>query len=152
MRAPRDVLDGKGGSRNGRPRLSREQTLARVIACIEFSERPRLELEDFYAAAGVSPRTLRTMFMDVFGMTPSRYLRLRRLHQLRTALLMADPLLRTVNDICVHVRLNDAGRVAGEYCALFGEYPSQTLARSPSNGRVAATQRQTDIPNPGATK
>lgn len=131
MRATRD-LDAKSAGRNGRPRLSREETLDRVMACIEHSERPRLGLDDFYAAAGVSPRTLRTMFMDVFGMTPSRYLRLRRLHQLRTALLMADPALRTVNDICLYFHLNDAGRVAREYCVLFGEYPSQTLARRPT--------------------
>ncbi|BDU16692.1 helix-turn-helix domain-containing protein [Lysobacter auxotrophicus] len=69
------------------------------------------------------------MFDDVFGMTPSRYLRLRRLHQLRTALLMADPLLRTVGEICCTLRLSDAGRVAHEYHALFGEFPSCTLAR-----------------------
>jgi len=72
------------------------------------------------------------MFMDVFGMTPSRYLRVRRLHQLRIALLMADPMLRTVNDICSHFRLSDAGRVARDYRALFGEYPRQTLARRPA--------------------
>lgn len=133
MRAPRDVPDA-GGGHGGRPRLPREQVLARVMACIERSERSRLELGDFYAAAGVSPRTLRSMFLDVFGMTPSRYLRLRRLHQLRTALLLADPMLRTVNDICAHFHLHDGGRVAQDYRVLFGEYPRQTLARRPAPG------------------
>lgn len=108
----------------------------RVLACIERNECAPVELSIVYAAAGVSPRTLRTMFVDVFGMTPSRYLRLRRLHQLRTALLMADPLLRTVGEVCTALRLTDAGRVAHEYHALFGEFPSRTLARrvvDPSN-------------------
>ncbi len=115
----------------GRPRLSREQALGRVIAHLEHQERTTLDRSEMLAAAGVSPRTLRTMFLDVFGMTPGRYLRLRRMHQLRIALLMADPALRTVAGLCAHFRLTDAGRAAREYRQLFGEFPSQTLSRRP---------------------
>lgn len=118
--------------RNGRPRLSREAALARVIARLEIHEGAPVELAELYTAAGVSPRTLRTMFLDVFGITPTRYLRVRRLHQLRTALLMADPALRTVAELCDRFHLTDAGRVARDYQRLFGELPSQTLARRPS--------------------
>ena len=67
--------------RNGRPRLSREAALARVITRLEIHEGAPVELAELYEVAGVSPRTLRTMFMDVFGITPTRYLRVRRLHK-----------------------------------------------------------------------
>ena len=116
-------------ARCGRPRLSREDALVRVLVCLERREFAPVALSELYDAAGVSPRTLRTMFVDVFGMTPSRYLRTRRLHQLRTCLLLADPCLRTVGEVCSTFRITDAGRIAHEYHALFGEFPSRTLAR-----------------------
>ena len=101
------------------------------MSCIEHREFAPIALEDIYGAAGVSPRTLRTMFIDVFGVTPSRYLRLRRLHHLRTTLLLADPTLRTVVELCLQLQFTDAGRVARDYKALFDELPGQTLARRP---------------------
>ena len=116
---------------HGRPRLSRTETLQRVLARVERDEPPIFALSDLHACCGVSPRTLRTMFLDVFGVTPSRYVRLRRMHRLRAELAMADPTLRTVAEICARLHLSDAGRVAHEYRELFDEYPHQTLARRP---------------------
>ena len=130
MRASGHAMDRHSEpGKSGRPRLSREAALVRVLVWIEHRECAPFVLGEIYAAAGVSPRTLRTMFVDVFGMTPSRYLRVRRLHQVRTVLLLTDPLLRTVGDVCSSLRITDAGRFAREYHALFGEFPKQTLAR-----------------------
>lgn len=129
MRASIHAMDRhREPGKSGRPRLSREAALLRVLTWIEHRECAPFGLGEIYAVAGVSPRTLRTMFVDVFGMTPSRYLRVRRLHQVHTVLLMTDPRLCTVADVCTRLRITDAGRFAHDYFELFGEFPSQTLA------------------------
>lgn len=130
MRASIDAMDRhREHGKSGRPRLSREDAFLRVLVWIEHRECAPLGLDEIYAAAGASPRTLRTMFVDVFGMTPRRYLRVRRLHQVRAVLLLTEPRLRTVADVCTRLRVTDAGRFAHEYHELFGEFPSQTLAQ-----------------------
>jgi transcriptional regulator GlxA family with amidase domain len=81
------------------------------------------------------------MFIDMFGVTPSNYLRLRRLHRLRAALLMTNAGLSTVAGLCDQFHLPDHGRAARDYRVLFGEFPSQTLARSP--GEIRCTEAGT---------
>lgn len=83
-------------------------------------------------AAGVSERTLRTAFIATLGMAPTRYLRLRRLHLLRAALAVADPQRSSVASIAAAFAYTDFGRMAADYQALFGEFPSVTLQRGVS--------------------
>lgn len=116
----------------GRPKLSRRSVLSAVLERMERSELEVPDLAALHACAMVSPRTLQTMFQDAFGIAPSRYLRLRRLHQLHISLLMAEPSLRTVSELCSHLGFTDMGRVARDYALIFSEYPSQTLARRPN--------------------
>lgn len=83
-------------------------------------------------ATGVSERTLRNAFQETYGMSPMRYLNLWRLHRARKALRDADPAQRTVTRIATGLGLWEMGRFAGEYRALFGETPSQTLRVRPA--------------------
>ncbi|AHL77641.1 hypothetical protein CH92_10200 [Stutzerimonas stutzeri] len=80
-------------------------------------------------ALEVSERTLRTAFIATLGMAPARYLRLRRLHLLRAALAVADHHHASVADIAARFGYTDQGRMAAQYYALFGEYPSVTFER-----------------------
>lgn len=80
-------------------------------------------------AAGVSERTLRSLFKKTFGIAPNRYLRVRRLEMIRVTLAAADPGSQTVSGVARRFGYSDAGRMAAEYRALFGEYPSATLGR-----------------------
>jgi AraC family ethanolamine operon transcriptional activator len=84
--------------------------------------------------AGVSERTLEYAFRELVGVTPVRYLKLRRLNQVRRALRAPEAGARSVTEIALRAGFYDLGRFAGEYRALFGELPSQTLAA----GRVRA--------------
>lgn len=103
--------------------------IARVLQALEQHEGSRLHLIHLCAIAEVSERTLRSIFQDAFGIGPNRYLRLRRLHYIRAALATIDPRHGTVADVAARFGCSDGGRMASEYHALFGEYPSTTLRR-----------------------
>lgn len=106
------------------------QVLARLPAT--GARAPRLS--ELSRAAGVSERTLRTAFIAILGMAPTRYLRLRRLHLLRAALAVAEPQQSSVATIAAGFGYTDLGRMAAQYQALFGEFPSATLQRGVSAG------------------
>ena len=80
------------------------------------------------AAAGISQRTLQTVFHEHFGVGPLRYLQLRQLHQVHRALKAADPDAASVGEILVAHSVWEFGRFAGRYHRLFGELPSATLS------------------------
>lgn len=114
----------------GRPAVVREHiirtALARIVAMEEVPT-----VEDLVIATNVSERTLRSVFCEVFGMPPLRYLRLRRLHQARKSLRTLSPSETTVAAIAAKYGFWDFGRFARDYRHVFGELPSQTL-RKPS--------------------
>jgi AraC-like DNA-binding protein len=86
-----------------------------------------LHIVDLCAATQVSERTLRTAFYDLYRTSPTRYLQIRRLHQVRRALRQADPARSTVTAVAGQYGFWELGRFAGHYKAMFGETPSQTL-------------------------
>ncbi len=81
------------------------------------------------SASGVSERSLRNAFYDVCTTSPKRYLRLLQLHHVRRALRSPQD-ASTVTDVATLHGFFELGRFAGEYKALFGEVPSQTLQRA----------------------
>ena len=76
---------------------------------------------------GVSERTLQACCMEFLGMSPSRYVRLRRFNMVRAALQCADPTTTSVAEIAQRYEFSDLGRFAADYRAIFGEVPSATL-------------------------
>lgn len=121
-------------SDRGRPPVNRRELLHLVEELVADPVTPA-RVRTLAQSAGVSERTLRRAFQDLFGTTPARYARLRRLHTAREALLAADPLECTVTAILANCGVLEFGRFAGTYRTLFGELPSQTLRRS---GRMSA--------------
>jgi AraC-like DNA-binding protein len=86
---------------------------------------------------GVSDRTLRSCCAEFLGMSPTRYMLLRRLREVRSALREADPDTGNVAEIAQRFGFAQLGRFAGTYRAIFGETPSTTLRR-PAGTRFAA--------------
>jgi len=80
--------------------------------------------------AGVSERSLRNAFYQVCTTSPKRYLKLWQLHEVRRALRGGERPPVSVTDVATLHGFFELGRFAGEYKALFGEAPSQTLQRS----------------------
>lgn len=88
-------------------------------------------LPDLCKAIGVPERTLRACCAEFLGMSPVRYLRLRRLGMVRAALCRADPTTANVSDIARRHGFLQLGRFAAQYRAVFGEAPSAALQRAP---------------------
>jgi AraC family ethanolamine operon transcriptional activator len=112
----------------GRPAVVREQVIRTVLAQVNDLEAVPT-VEDLVIATKVSERTLRSIFCEVFGMPPLRYLRLRRLHQSRKSLSNVSSPETTVAAIAAKYGFWDFGRFARDYRHVFGELPSQTLRR-----------------------
>jgi AraC-like DNA-binding protein len=88
-----------------------------------------LHVSDLCSAARVSERTLRNAFNEAFGMGPMRYLRIRRLNQVRGLLLDPQGAIVSVTQAAMRFAFFDLGRFARDYRALFGEKPSETWGR-----------------------
>jgi AraC family ethanolamine operon transcriptional activator len=109
------------------PSLRRE-TVRRIEEYLDAHRAEVPSIPTLCSVAGVSERTLEYAFREHLGVTPVRYLKLRRLNQVRRGLRAPDAATASVTDIALRAGFYDLGRFAGEYRALFGELPSQTLA------------------------
>jgi AraC-like DNA-binding protein len=94
-------------------------------------------LSEICAATGVSESTLRRCCQEHLGMSPVRYLWLRRMSLARAALIRADPATANVTGIATDHGFCELGRFSVEYRALFGESPSATLRRRSDDRRTA---------------
>lgn len=89
-----------------------------------------LQVADLALAADVTSRTLLRTFRQQLGVRPASYLKLRQLNTVRRALRGKwQPSSRITNVMSEH-GVSEFGRFASEYKALFGERPSETVARS----------------------
>jgi AraC-like DNA-binding protein len=89
----------------------------------------QLNMPALCAAIGVPDRTLRVCCTEFLGMSPTRYLLLRRLNMARSALRRADPATASVAEIARNHQFLELGRFAVTYRTIFGEMPSSTLRR-----------------------
>ena len=107
--------------------------MRRLENFLEANPDRTLHLTDLCAAAAASDRTLRILCHQHLGMSPTRYLWLRRMHLARRALRVADPTKTTVTEIATSYAFWELGRFAVAYRSLFGEPPSATLRLPPED-------------------
>jgi AraC-like DNA-binding protein len=108
---------------------------ARVMRRLEevltsTADRP-LYMPQLCATVGASYTTLRDCCQEYLGMSPKRYLWLRRMHLVHRALRSADAENTTVTEIAADYGFWELGRFAVAYRSLFGEAPSAALRRPP---------------------
>jgi len=116
-------------------RLSQQTVMRRFEQVLEANRDEPLYVPEICAAIGVPGRTLRHLCQEHLGVSPHRYLWLRRMHQTRRALILADPRAKTVTEIAANHGFWEFGRFAVTYQQLFGEAPSVTLRRPPDDRR-----------------
>jgi AraC-like DNA-binding protein len=105
------------------------QIMRRFRSAVEEDPDQPMYIPELCAAIAVSDRTLRVCCQEQLGMSPKRYLLLRRMHLARRALRDGFPGATTVTEIATQYGFWQFGRFAGEYKSLFGEAPSATLHR-----------------------
>jgi AraC-like DNA-binding protein len=119
----------KGEVREDRSALRHHaMILRRFRRAVEENPDQPLYIPDLCTAIGVTDRTLRVCCQEQLGMSPKRYLMLRRMHLARRALRDSSPGMTTVTEVATRYGFWQFGRFAGEYKSLFGELPSATLA------------------------
>ena len=94
-----------------------------------------LYMDDLCTMIGVSHRTLIDCCQEHLGMSPKRYLLLRRMHLAWRALREGHPESTTVTEIATNYGFWELGRFSVAYRSLFGESPSTTLRRPREESR-----------------
>jgi len=105
--------------------------MRRFRALIEANVGNPLYLPEICAALGVSNRTLQRCCHEQLGLSPLRYLWLRRMHMVRAALIVSHPTPGAVTEIATRYGFWELGHFSVAYRSLFGERPSATLHRPP---------------------
>jgi AraC-like DNA-binding protein len=114
----------------GRKSVIDRNTVLTVVDKINAHLHTTLSIRQLANEMGISERTLRNGFAKYYGMSPTRYIQLQRLHRARKQLKYYGREGSTVSKIAGQLGMWDFGRFAARYKALFGELPSETLVRS----------------------
>jgi AraC family transcriptional regulator, ethanolamine operon transcriptional activator len=118
---------------SGAARYASSRSLERInrdaLGFIRRQDGLNSHVEDLCRAIEVAERSLLRAFHRFFGMGPTQYMKLRRLNRVHCELQAPDCKETTVTGIMTKCGVTELGRFAGEYRALFGESPSETLKR-----------------------
>lgn len=121
-----------------RPGRQRQQggavVLRRVQEAMQQSDWEALYVSELANSTGVSYPTLHRIFIDLFGMSPNRYLALKRLYKARRGLLSGE--YETVSEAATSCGFWELGRFAQAYRHHFGELPSQALSNTRSHAQA----------------
>lgn len=107
--------------------VSHLRAVRAAFAVLEARASEPIYLAELCESAQVSERTLRNAFQHLYGVSPIRYLALRRMELVRRALRDADPRQTRVSDVASRFGFTNLGRFAMEFRQLYGESPSRML-------------------------
>jgi AraC family ethanolamine operon transcriptional activator len=99
---------------------------------IDENFRETIRLQELCACTGIGLRTLQRCFAQHYQISPTEYIKVRRLNAVRRELLSLNPQQCRVTDIAIRNGLPHLGRFSAEYQRFFGELPSQTLKKQGS--------------------
>ena len=115
-----------------RPRMVqpvfRARALERAVTLLASHDHMPENVETLCKVAGASWATLLRAFKDEYGVSPKRYMKIRRLTAVREALLQSEDVLR-ISDVANQWGFWHMGSFAADYRAQFGELPSETRKR-----------------------
>jgi AraC-like DNA-binding protein len=120
---------GMGSAVHDAGMTRRYQRMSRVRDYIRENGRRPILLRELCEVSGLSRRGLEYLFRDLLGVRVSAFLVQSRLRGVRSELLAAEPRHGSVKRCALNWGFWHLGRFAGEYRALFGESPGETLAR-----------------------
>ena len=107
----------------------RRQAVVRACAYVDEHLREPIALDSLCTAAGVRARTLEYGFREFYDVGPMAYLRSVRLCRVRRDLLKTRQVSASVAKAARRWSFTHMGQFSRDYRLLFGESPSNTLAR-----------------------
>jgi AraC-like DNA-binding protein len=111
---------------NDEPKPPHPRGLRMAVSYIEENLAERFTLGDIARAAECSARTLGTLFLQHFGVSPMAYVRNMRLDRIRAEIRSTDD---RVGVVAYRWGVTHLGRFASDYFMRFHELPSQSAAR-----------------------
>jgi transcriptional regulator GlxA family with amidase domain len=102
--------------------------VARAEEIIRACCREPLSIQDLATSLGVTVRALQMGFRRHLGCTPMQYLLSRRLEMARERMLAPDA-QSNVQYVAMSCGFINMSKFSSRYRAMFGELPSETLAR-----------------------
>jgi len=111
------------------PSSARTRGFKKAIEYLRYTQDKNVPISKLCHVSGISERSLQYAFQDAFGMPPNIIMQYRRLHFVRQELLLSDTKSVSVTEVAMKFGFLELGRFANRYKKLFGELPSQTLAR-----------------------
>jgi AraC family ethanolamine operon transcriptional activator len=138
-------LARRGGANGAATALApseRWKVIRRAEEYLEGRGDHSVRIDDLCVAACTSLSRLERAFRETFGVSPRRYLVLRRLAVVRGELLRGTP-DTSITEVATRWGFFHLGRFSQEYRELFAERPSQTLRTQggTSSGRVFSSAR-----------
>ena len=121
-------------SRRGRPSIPRSMVLSACHAYLAEADLADVSLQGLLSHSGVSARMLRTIFQEMYGFGPKRFLQLRQLNRVHRDLRESDPTVARVTDILIRHGVWNFNHFGRRYRELFGEPPSNTLLSASGAG------------------
>lgn len=128
-----EILTGNTPEYHARRRVYQLVKTAReyIDACLQIGNIP--SIVEICAQLGVSERTLQYAFKRDMQLSPVTYLRILRLNKARAMLLSVTSANTTVTHIAMMWGFLHLGKFSQDYRQMFGELPSETLARTISS-------------------
>ncbi len=124
-----DVLKSNYSSEiSGLAENYRPKHIKRAIEYIYDNSKSSITMADLVKHCDVSTRTLQDGFQKLYGIGIMTYVRRFKLNQIREALKKSHPNTTTVSDVAAQWGCTHVSNFSKNYKALFGEYPSKTLA------------------------
>ena len=110
---------------------SRTRALRRALDYIHDHSEQRITIRSLCNAAGVSERTLQYAFRERFDVSPKQFVMSRRLNGVRRQLRRIGTSVR-ISDVANRWGFWHMGQFAADYRRQFGELPSETSNRPPT--------------------
>jgi AraC-like DNA-binding protein len=108
-------------------RMTHRQLIRRVDDHVSMAPKQVTGVTELSRALGTADRQLREAFASILGVSPARYLRLRRLMLVRAALRAPGRPWQTVREAALAHGFWHLGRFSSFYRETFGESPVRTL-------------------------
>lgn len=118
--------------------VSRDDRLfAKVDRYIDAHIREDISAASLASECNVSLRTLYDRFSISKGVSPSTYIKEKKLRRIYACLSNVNLAAQSVTEVALEYGFNHLGRFSAEYKAIFGQLPSETFHRS-RTGRIHA--------------